>query len=77
MPKFGNVLLGTVIVVTRESFGCEHKIRALIDSGSEINLISKRCLHRLCLSHHPQKVPINGINSMSTVTCQGSTNLEI
>ncbi|XP_055623691.1 uncharacterized protein LOC129767095 [Toxorhynchites rutilus septentrionalis] len=63
------VFLSTIIFYITDKFGNEHQARALIDSGSQSNFISKKLANQLCLNPEQVNIPISGIGEMTvTVT---------
>lgn len=70
-PIKKNILLATAIVEVLDSRGMPHRVRALIDSGSEANYISQRCFNKLHLSRYSVTLTINGLNNMTDTTSRG------
>ena len=58
-----NTLLTTAIVHARDSAGQHHPIRALLDGGSQLNLITEGCLQRLGLPRRKFKTTIGGLGA--------------
>nr|XP_053620905.1 uncharacterized protein LOC128681202 [Plodia interpunctella] len=66
------VLLATARVVVRDSRGTEHSVRALLDSASQSNFVTRSCCERLGLiSNRPGVSVVKGIGG-STKAIQGS-----
>lgn len=61
-----NVLLGTVQIKVQDRFGNLHYARAILDSGSQINFISKNFFKKLSLPKHTVGLTIQGLDKMST-----------
>ncbi|XP_062713425.1 uncharacterized protein LOC134290324 [Aedes albopictus] len=64
------VFLSTVAVWIKDRFGKHHSARALIDSGSQSNFISKKLARRLCLKPERVSVPITGIGEATVTVTQ-------
>uniref|UniRef100_A0A8D9BNJ5 DUF5641 domain-containing protein n=1 Tax=Cacopsylla melanoneura TaxID=428564 RepID=A0A8D9BNJ5_9HEMI len=65
------VLLGTAIVSVQDCFGHVHDVRALIDAGSMINIITQPLAARLCLPTKPTDICISGIGSSQPTPAKG------
>jgi len=63
---YDHVFLGTAIVKIKESSGCYHSARALLDSGSQQNFITGDLVQRLRLKRRAINADINGIGDIST-----------
>lgn len=61
-----HVFLATAIVSIRDSLGVYHKCRAVLDSGSQLNFISKRFSKLLQLPSKRTFMPISGIGANTT-----------
>lgn len=61
-----NVFLSTVVLIIVDRFGKEHLARALLDSASQANLISKRLQQLLRLNLHKANIEITGVDGTST-----------
>ncbi|XP_025407382.1 uncharacterized protein LOC112681329 [Sipha flava] len=59
----GHVFLPTVIVSVSDSHGTERKCRAILDSGSQINFVSKRLANMLQLPRQKVSLPVSGIGA--------------
>ncbi|XP_062704554.1 uncharacterized protein LOC134286876 [Aedes albopictus] len=64
------VFLATVALWIKDRFGKHHSARALIDSGSQSNFISKKLARRLCLRPERVSVPITGIGEATVTVSQ-------
>ncbi|XP_055633126.1 uncharacterized protein LOC129773538 [Toxorhynchites rutilus septentrionalis] len=64
------VFLSTVSLWIEDRFGRQHSARALIDSGSQSNFISKKLARRLCLQSDRVRVPIAGIGETTVTVTQ-------
>ncbi|XP_055622806.1 uncharacterized protein LOC129766309 [Toxorhynchites rutilus septentrionalis] len=64
------VFLSTVLLWIEDRFGRQHSARALIDSGSQSNFISKKLARRLCLQSDRVRVPIAGIGETTVTVTQ-------
>jgi len=68
------VLLGTAVVDIFDGKGNCQPIRILIDSGSQSNFISERCIRRLGLPRRSFSSSIFGLNEMTSVSTKGLTH---
>lgn len=55
------VILATALVKVNDQFGNAHVVRALLDSGSQINFISEQCANMLKLKQQSKHLQILGI----------------
>lgn len=60
------VLLSTATINIRDHFGNLHACRALLDSGSQPNLMSRELCERLKLPQQTATMKIDGINEVSS-----------
>ncbi|XP_055543216.1 uncharacterized protein LOC129728785 [Wyeomyia smithii] len=60
-----NVLLSTVVVLVLDSNGQAHHARALLDNGSQSNIISERLCQMLRLKRRKINIPISGVGQSS------------
>jgi len=67
VAAFPQVFLGTLLVNVR-SKGIEHKLRALLDPGSQASLISEDAAQMLGLSKYTVNVPITGVGKTAAFT---------
>ncbi|XP_058449333.1 uncharacterized protein LOC131429292 [Malaya genurostris] len=71
-----NVLLSTVVLLVVDSNGKAHPARALLDNGSQSNIISERLCQLLHLQRSKINIPIYGIGeSSSSVRHSVRTNI--
>lgn len=75
--KNTNVLLSTIQLDILDSRGNYQKVRALLDSASQTNFISKKCVQRLGLPINNYSISIFGLNNMSTKATQGAVSCQI
>lgn len=68
------VLLGTVVVRVRDNTGALQKIRAVLDSGSQVSAMTMDCVHRLGLSRRKCPVEVIGLSQQPVTTVKGQTN---
>jgi Putative peptidase (DUF1758) len=59
------VLLSTAIVFVEDSMGQLHKCRALIDCGSQSNLVTEDLVQRLMLKKTHNRIQMQGVNNAS------------
>lgn len=72
--KVIHVFLATAIVLVRDNLGVYRKCRAVMDSGSQVNFISRGFAKRLQLPSKRMMLPISGIGSSSI---QASSSIDI
>ncbi|XP_074040345.1 uncharacterized protein [Leptinotarsa decemlineata] len=65
------VLLSTAIIEVKGKHGKFHKVKAVLDSGSQSNCISSKCAHRLGLSLEKISASISGIAQKDSFSQQG------
>lgn len=71
----GNVvLLSTAIIDILDNRGHYQKIRVLLDSGSQANFITQKCLNKLGLKIYPLSMSVKGLGKMQDVMCNGGVN---
>lgn len=68
------VLLSTAIVDILDNRGQYQKIRILLDSGSQANFITQKCLNKLGLRIYPLSMSVKGLGKMQDVMCNGGVN---
>jgi len=61
-----HVFLATAVVMVKDNNGSYHKCRAVLDSGSQVNFISKGLSRVLGLMHRTDILPICGIGTSKT-----------
>ncbi|XP_052561950.1 uncharacterized protein LOC120426986 [Culex pipiens pallens] len=61
-----SVLLSTVVLAVLDSYGKEHLARALLDTGSQPNVMSEHLCQQLHLFRKVANVPISGVDSTIT-----------
>ncbi|XP_062541434.1 uncharacterized protein LOC134209466 [Armigeres subalbatus] len=61
-----NVLLSTVVLMVVDCHGREHPARALLDNGSQSNIISERLCQLLRLKRNKISVPVFGVGESSS-----------
>ncbi|KAF0721510.1 Integrase catalytic domain-containing protein [Aphis craccivora] len=64
------VLLSTAIVFVLDRNGTKRPCRAIVDNGSQINIITKSLVKRLRLKGVQSKLPISGVNGASTISSE-------
>lgn len=70
----GYVFLATAIVLAQDKYGRMKECKAILDTGSQINFISKRLAKLLQLPSQRSSLPVSGIGSS---TLNASTYVEI
>jgi len=66
-------LLATAIIEIQDFWGNYQKIRAILDSASMSNFITRKCFNKLGLSPYPMTMDICGIGQNNTRTTHGTT----
>lgn len=69
--------LPTAIVTTKDKFGNDCSIRALIDSGSQVCLISESCMQRLGIARTNARIPVTALKGAFVGHTRGKAKLEI
>ncbi|XP_062713924.1 uncharacterized protein LOC134290747 [Aedes albopictus] len=65
-PSSKHVFLMTAMINLTSKNGQAHRVRALLDSGSQINLIADSVVQRMKLLKFPANVPVVGVNGTRT-----------
>lgn len=60
------VLLSTALIEVRDAKGSYQTVRAIIDAGSQTNVISQKCANRLALRSSDTPISILGLGQMSS-----------
>lgn len=60
------VLLMTIMVNVASRSGRQHKLRALLDSGSQVNLVSEAAVKTLALPKYSTNVPVVGVGGVKS-----------
>jgi len=63
-----HVLLATAVVEVKNKFNQYVPRRVLLDSASQVNFITERCVQRLKLARNQSASSILGINNVNTAT---------
>ncbi|XP_062535030.1 uncharacterized protein LOC134204219 [Armigeres subalbatus] len=61
-----NVLLSTVVLLVVDSNGSTHPARALLDSGSQSNIMSERLCQLLKLKRRAVNIPVHGVGESAS-----------
>jgi len=69
-----NVVLGTAIIRIRNNCGQLCPVRVLIDTGSQISVITTACVSRLGIKRRHCNTAVIGLSQTSVSTTKGSTN---
>ncbi|XP_050065977.1 uncharacterized protein LOC126555053 [Aphis gossypii] len=69
--KHPTILLGTAVVHVRDRYGCMQPVRALIDSGSQISIMSVPCVERLGLTRNKWTAPLTGVSGVAVLQVKG------
>lgn len=77
LDKNKAILLTTARVSVADRHGHQHTIRALIDQGSEVSLISEALMQHLRLPRSQSAVSIYGINGKCSGPSKGKVTLKI
>lgn len=73
--SFGNVILGTVIIHVCNNIGEWTPVRALLDTGSQISVITHACASRLGLRRRYCSTSVMGLSQAHVPATRGSTHL--
>jgi len=65
------VLLGTALLHVRDRAGCMQQVRDLIDSGSQISIMSTSCVERLGLRRVKWTAPLTGVSGVVVSNVDG------
>ncbi|CAI6343037.1 unnamed protein product [Macrosiphum euphorbiae] len=71
-----HVFLSTVIVYIADRYGTKQRCRAILDSGSQVNLLSRRLFRLLQLPSRSAVIPVNGIGS-SRVQVSAAVDIQV
>ncbi|XP_070163514.1 uncharacterized protein [Polyergus mexicanus] len=71
--KLPQVLLSTAVILARDDYGALRECRALLDSGSQSNFITKRCSKLLGIKPETINTTVLGISSSSINAAQQIT----
>ncbi|XP_055637788.1 uncharacterized protein LOC129776265 [Toxorhynchites rutilus septentrionalis] len=61
-----NIFLSTVVLIVQDRDGNKHLARALLDNGSQVNIMSERMCQMLKLKRRAINVPIYGIGQVES-----------
>jgi len=73
----GAVLLATARITVTDRWGTLHSVRALIDQGSEVSIVTEALAQRLRLSRKQASVAVFGVGEKRTATARGQITLRI
>ncbi|XP_076302063.1 uncharacterized protein LOC143220282 [Lasioglossum baleicum] len=73
----GKVLLATAIIQVADRYGRHQEVRALIDQGSEISMITEGLAQRLQLARTASCVDIFGVGGQQLARARGRVHLDI
>lgn len=76
-PALSDVLLSTAIVEILDRVGNRHRVRVLMDSGSQVSYISSKCFKKLKLPRLNIPLTIQGLDEMEQVTTLGAVTCTI
>lgn len=71
------VLLGTAVVQLQDRFGMWYSVRCLLDSGSQISIISHRLAQQLKLGWKASNLHISGIDTSNPVKAKGELCVQL
>lgn len=71
------ILLSTALISVCDVKGNFQTCRALIDNGSQVSIITEKCLNRLGLPHTQTSIPIQGIGQTSPPASAGIVACQI
>ncbi|XP_039281639.1 uncharacterized protein LOC120350817 [Nilaparvata lugens] len=64
--RASKVLLATAIISVEDKYGRQHKCRALLDAGSQVNFVCEALAQQLGIKREAANLCISGINKIST-----------
>lgn len=73
----GQVLLATAIIRISDRHGRKHHVRALIDQGSEISMMSEGLAQRLQLPRASSNVDIFGVGGQQLTRARGRVTMTL
>ncbi|CAG7720767.1 unnamed protein product, partial [Allacma fusca] len=71
------VLLSTALVKVRDASGGQQVIRAMLDNGSQVSIITSSCVQRLGLSCKRATINVTGISNCNAGTSRGRVELQL
>lgn len=71
VDALSNVILGTALLRLKLEVGVTNPLRALCDSGSQLNLITKACANRIGLIQRPMKLRFRGVDGIAGLKARG------
>ncbi|XP_018407559.1 PREDICTED: uncharacterized protein LOC108783486 [Cyphomyrmex costatus] len=71
-PDRSDVMLSTVLAYVYDANGCRRACRVLLDSGSQINFISRHLADALDIKTRSSDISISGINNVTTRAFQAA-----
>uniref|UniRef100_A0A8D8UZ49 Endonuclease n=1 Tax=Cacopsylla melanoneura TaxID=428564 RepID=A0A8D8UZ49_9HEMI len=71
------VLLGTAIVQLQDKYGLWHPVRCILDSGSQISIMTQRLAHQLKLPWRASSLQVSGVGSDNPIRSKGEVNVNL
>ncbi|KAL1448058.1 hypothetical protein WDU94_015587 [Cyamophila willieti] len=71
------VLLGTAIVQLQDKYGVWHPVRCILDSGSQISIMTQRLAHQLKLPWHSTSIQVSGVGGNNPVQGKGEVKVKL
>ncbi|KAL1446439.1 hypothetical protein WDU94_015591, partial [Cyamophila willieti] len=71
------VLLGTAIVQLQDKYGVWHPVRCILDSGSQISIMTQRLAYQLKLPWHSTSIQVSGVGGNNPVQGKGEVNVKL
>ncbi|XP_071634235.1 uncharacterized protein [Temnothorax longispinosus] len=71
------ILLATARVIIADRHGRPHEVRALIDQGSEVSIVSESLVHRLHLPRSRTRMSIFGIGGSQSGSTRGKVSMSL
>ncbi|XP_055922945.1 uncharacterized protein LOC129953645 [Eupeodes corollae] len=72
-----STLLPTAVVMVQDKHGAHHKIRVLLDTGSQVSFVTEQVVQCLGLLRTPSRIPIMGVASTSAGVTNGVVTLNL
>ncbi|XP_076302002.1 uncharacterized protein LOC143220171 [Lasioglossum baleicum] len=73
----GKILLATAIILVADRHGRQQEVRALVDQGSEISMVTEGLAQRLQLARATSTVDIYGVGGQRLAKARGRVNLDV
>ncbi|KAJ8981431.1 hypothetical protein NQ317_015633 [Molorchus minor] len=75
--NYSKVLLSTALIEVCDKYGNYHTCKALLDSGSQVSIISQNCYRRLNLKHFRPPFAVHGLGQAAPVPNLGAVTIRL